>query len=163
MEGTGHAPLEDGDRGQWPLNTVLCVPGFTQRCVQGNRAPRQPSGCPTWRRGCHSRAPPMQAGTASPQPPPGACGQRQAGTGLLLIETWPPVSFLCPPPGQSLGTRGGGGGWPPCVGEGGGGGCGAHGSMGNTAASPGCFCGRGPGGLQTVLYKTPGRGAQHRT
>ena len=36
-------------------------------------------------------------------------------------------------------------------------------SMGNTAAFPGYFCGGGPRGLRTALYKPPGRGAQHRT
>ena len=55
-----------------------------------------------------SQQSPSYAGRHSLAPaPPGACGQRQAGTGLLLMETWLLISFLCAPPGQSLGTGGG--------------------------------------------------------
>lgn len=51
---------------------------------------------------------------AQPRPSPalGACRQKQAGSGLLLMETWPPISFLCAPPGQSLGPGAGVGGGP---------------------------------------------------
>lgn len=60
-----------------------------------------------------SQQSPSYAGEHSLPPAPlGACRQKQAGSGLLLMETWPPISFLCAPPGQSLGTGGRGGWWP---------------------------------------------------
>lgn len=82
LRGGGHrpcAPQKTGTATPGSFNTAWYVPGFTQRCIQGNKDPRQPSGCPTWRRGCHSRAPPMQAGTASPQPCQAHAGKGRQG------------------------------------------------------------------------------------
>ena len=105
-------PPEDRDHDPQALQHSLVCPRVHPEVRTRYQGPQATQWVPNLEARKSQQGPSYAGGHSLAPAPPGACGQRQAGTGLLLMETWPLISFLCAPPGQSQGTGGGEGGWP---------------------------------------------------